>query len=251
MQLIAESYDLLRSTVGLDPAAIADVFADWNEGDLESFLIEMTADVLRHTDAATGKPFVDVVADAAEQKGTGRWTVQSALDLGRPDHRHRRGDVRAQPLGPHRAARGRPRRSSRPPRSRTPSTIDADTFVDEVRAALYASKVVAYAQGFDQIAAGAEAHGWDIDLGDVATIWRGGCIIRARFLDRITRGVRRRARPDHPADHAVLRRRRQGRRRRLARRRRDRGAGAACRHRRSPRRWPTSTACAASACPPR
>ena len=84
MQLIAESFDLLRSVLGLEPAEIADVFREWNGGDLESFLIEMTADVLEHTDAATGKPFVDVVDDAAEQKGTGRWTVQSALDLGVP-----------------------------------------------------------------------------------------------------------------------------------------------------------------------
>jgi 6-phosphogluconate dehydrogenase len=184
MQLIAESYDLLRSVAGLAPAEIADVFEDWNRGDLESFLIEMTADVLRHTDAATGSPFVDVVRDAAEQKGTGRWTVQSALDLGVPVTGIAEATF-ARSVSGHTAQREAARKvfSTSPEDERV--DVDRDTFVDQVRAALYASKVVAYAQGFDQIAAGAEAHGWDVDLGQTATIWRGGCIIRAQFLDRI------------------------------------------------------------------
>ena len=173
MQLIAESYDLLRAGVGLEPAAIADVFAGWNEGELESFLIQMTADVLRHTDAGTGEPFVDVVADAAEQKGTGRWTVQSALDLGVP-------------ITGIAEATFAEMFSTTSEGDRLSTDSSDDDFVDDVRAALYASKVVAYAQGFDQIAAGAEEHGWDIDLGEVARIWRDGCIIRARFLGRIT-----------------------------------------------------------------
>ena len=182
MQLIAESYDLLRSVLGLEPAEVADVFDEWNKGDLESFLIEMTAVVLRHTDADTGKPFVDVVRDAAEQKGTGRWTVQDALDLGVPITGIAEATF-ARALSGHTDQRA----AAREVFSTTPEQVDVDrdTFVDQVRAALYASKVVAYAQGFDQIAAGAEEHGWDIDLGEVATIWRGGCIIRARFLDRI------------------------------------------------------------------
>jgi len=187
MQLIAESYDLLRSVLGLEPAEIADVFAEWNEGDLESFLIELTADVLRHTDA-TGAPFVDVVRDAAEQKGTGRWTVQSALDLGVPVTGIAEATF-ARSLSGHTAQREAARKvfSTSPEEERVAvdGQADRDTFVDQVRAALYASKVVAYAQGFDQIAAGAEEHGWDVDLGEVATIWRGGCIIRAQFLDRI------------------------------------------------------------------
>ena len=183
MQLIAESYDLLRSIVSLDPPAIADVFAEWNEGELESFLIQMTADVLRHTDAG-GQPFVDVVADAAEQKGTGRWTVQSGLDLGVPITGIAEATF-ARSLSGHTEQRAAARKvfSTSP----EDDTVDVDdTFTDDVRAALYASKVVAYAQGFDQIAAGAEEHGWDIDLGQVASIWRDGCIIRARFLGRIT-----------------------------------------------------------------
>ncbi len=184
MQLIAESFDLLRSVLGLEPAEIADVFDDWNGGDLESFLIEMTADVLRHTDADTGRPFVDVVRDAAEQKGTGRWTVQSALDLGVPVTGIAEATF-ARSVSGHTEQRAAAREVFSTTSDGERAEVDRDTFVDQVRAALYASKVVAYAQGFDQIAAGAEEHQWDIDLGEVATIWRGGCIIRAQFLDRI------------------------------------------------------------------
>lgn len=185
MQLIAESYDLLRSVGDLEPAAVADVFADWNEGDLESFLIQMTADVLRHVDAGTGKPFVDVVADAAEQKGTGRWTVQNALELGVPVTGIAEATF-ARSLSGHTKQRAAAREVfSTSPEDHTVD-VDHEQFVDDVRAALYASKVVAYAQGFDQIAVGAEENGWEIDLGQVASIWRAGCIIRARFLGRIT-----------------------------------------------------------------
>src|SRR6476660_3941548 len=187
MQLIAEAYDLLRSVLGLEPAEIADVFREWNEGDLESFLIEMTADVLAHTDASTGKPFVDVVGDAAEQKGTGRWTVQSALDLGVPVTGIAEATF-ARSLSGHTSQRAAVREAFTDLADLDPATqrdVERGAFVDDVRAALYASKIVAYAQGFDQLAAGSQEHGWDIDLGEVATIWRGGCIIRARFLDRI------------------------------------------------------------------
>jgi len=183
MQLIAEAYDLLRHARGLEPAEIADVFRSWNEGDLESFLIEITAEVLGHVDAATGRPFVDVVLDQAEQKGTGRWTVQSALDLGVPVTGIAEA-VFARSLsgsaGQRAAARGLPGPAAAPLIG-----PEAERFVEDVRRALYASKVVAYAQGFDQITAGSASHGWDIDRGAMATIWRGGCIIRARFLDRI------------------------------------------------------------------
>jgi 6-phosphogluconate dehydrogenase len=181
MQLIAEAYDLLRHAGGLEPAQIADVFRQWNTGRLDSYLIEITAEVLAHTDAATGKPFVDVVVDQAEQKGTGRWTVQIALDLGVPVSgiaeavfsRSLSGsaDLRA-------AARGLPG-----PRA---AKLDAaEALVGDVEQALYASKIVAYAQGFNQIQAGSAEYGWNIDPGAMATIWRGGCIIRAKFLDRI------------------------------------------------------------------
>jgi 6-phosphogluconate dehydrogenase len=184
MQLIAEACDLLRRGAGLEPAAIADIFEEWNRGDLDSFLIEITAEVLRHVDADTGKPFVDVVVDAAGMKGTGTWTVQTALDLGVPvsgiaeavfarglssatDQRVAAVGKLAGPDGHH-------------------IVQDPDAFVEDVRKALYASKIIAYAQGLDVIAAGAGEYGWDIDLGAVARIWRGGCIIRAKFLNRIT-----------------------------------------------------------------
>jgi len=179
MQLIAEAYDLLRRGAGREPAEIADIFRGWNEGRLGSYLIEITAEVLAHTDAATGKPFVDVVVDEAEQKGTGRWTVQIALDLGVPVSgiaeavfaRSLSGgaDLRA-------AARGLP--------GPVP-TGASDLLVEDVEQALYASKIVAYAQGFNQIQAGSAEYDWDIDPGAMSTIWRGGCIIRAKFLDRI------------------------------------------------------------------
>jgi len=189
MQLIGEAYDLLRQGLGADPAEIGDIFAEWNTGDLESFLIEITAEVLRHTDAETGKPFIDLVVDEAGQKGTGRWTVQNALDLGVPV------------TGIAEATFARALSSSLPqreaarrvlPAGSTPLVVaDRDAFIEDVRLALYASKVVAYSQGFDQIAAASAEYGWGIDRGAMARIWRGGCIIRARFLNRITEAYER------------------------------------------------------------
>jgi len=183
MQLIAEAYDLLRHGLGMSTRELADVFGRWNSGDLESFLIEITAEVLGHTDAATGRPFVDVVEDAAEQKGTGRWTVQSALELGVPVTGIGEA-VFARSLSGHTAQREAARTALSGP-APSQGGLDRDAFVEDVRRALYASKVVAYAQGFDQIVAGSVEYGWGVDLGAMATIWRGGCIIRARFLDRI------------------------------------------------------------------
>ena len=181
MQLIAEAYDLLRQVGGHSPAAIADVFAEWNKGPLESYLIEITAEVLRQVDTKTGKPFVDIVLDEAGSKGTGVWTVQNALDLGVPV-----GGIAEAVFA--RAVSSHPEQ-----RSAVRAVVDArpevavvgHSFEDDVRSALYASKIVAYAQGFDAIIAGAAKYGWNIDKGAVATIWRGGCIIRAQFLNRI------------------------------------------------------------------
>jgi 6-phosphogluconate dehydrogenase len=186
MQLIAEAYDLIRRGTGKTPAEIADVFAEWNRGELESYLIEITAEVLRQVDADTGRPLVDVILDQAGAKGTGAWTVQTALDLGVPvsgiaeatfarslsSHPEQRSVSRELPgpadgIGEHRTGE------------------DADAFIEQVRLALYASKIVAYSQGFDEIRAGAAQYGWSIDLGAVSKIWRGGCIIRAQFLNRI------------------------------------------------------------------
>jgi 6-phosphogluconate dehydrogenase len=196
MQLIAEAYDLLRERLGATPAEIGDIFADWNTGDLESFLIEITADVLRHVDARTGRPFVDVVLDQAGQKGTGRWTVQSALDLGVPITAIAEATF-ARSLSGHPGQRAAAARAYRDAAGTAPGgAVDRDAFVEDVRRALYASKIVAYAQGFDQIRAGSEEYGWGINLAALATIWRGGCIIRARFLNRIREAYE--ADPDLP-----------------------------------------------------
>ena len=182
MQLIGEAYQLLRDAAGLSPAQIADVFTEWNAGDLDSFLVEITAEVLRQTDAKTGKALVDVIVDEAEQKGTGRWTVKSALDLGVPVTgiaeavfaRALSGSVlqRRAAAGMASGALG-----ERP--------TDAQQFITDVSQALYASKIIAYAQGFNQIQAGSDEYDWGITPGVLATIWRGGCIIRAKFLNRI------------------------------------------------------------------
>jgi len=183
MQLIAESFDLLRGAGGYSPAEIASIFRTWNTGRLDSYLIEITAEVLAHVDAS-GAPFVDVVEDAAEQKGTGRWTVQIGLDLGVPISGIAEA-VFARSLSGSSGLRAAARGLGGP--SRSPLTGAAlESFADDVEQALYASKVVAYAQGFNQIQAGGAEYGWDIDLGRVAAIWRGGCIIRAKFLNDIT-----------------------------------------------------------------
>ena len=164
-------------------AAIADIFEGWKSSDLDSYLIDITTEVLKKRDAKTGGALVDSIVDEAEQKGTGRWTAANALDLGVPltgiteavfaralsGRRKLRGE--AETLLPFQHA-GRPAR---------PSQAD----IDAVRDALYASKIIAYAQGFEQMTAASKDYGWDLKLGEVATIWRGGCIIRARFLNRI------------------------------------------------------------------
>ncbi|MCQ0020538.1 NADP-dependent phosphogluconate dehydrogenase [Actinomadura madurae] len=180
MQLIAESYDLLRHAAR--PRARRDRrgLPHLEHRRLESYLIEITAEVLAHTDASTGKPFVDVVLDQAEQKGTGRWTVQTALDLGVPVGGIAEA-VFARSVSGHAALREAAQGLPGPSRG----AVAGSGFADAVEKALYASKIVAYAQGFHEIQAGSAEYGWNIDLGAMATIWRGGCIVRARFLDRI------------------------------------------------------------------
>jgi 6-phosphogluconate dehydrogenase len=180
MQLIAEAYDLLRHGIGFTPAQIAETFRTWNTGRLDSYLIEITAEVLAHEDAQTGKPFVDIVLDQAEQKGTGRWTVQDALDLGVPVSGIAEA-VFARSLSGHADLRQASRGLPGPKRTAT----EAAEFADQVEQALYASKLVSYAQGWNMMDAGSREYDWDLDLGQIAVIWRGGCIIRAAFLDRI------------------------------------------------------------------
>jgi 6-phosphogluconate dehydrogenase len=182
MQLIAEAYDLLRQSLGYSPDQLAQIFSDWNAGDLDSFLIEITARVLSQK-TAEGTPLVDAIVDQAEQKGTGRWTVQSALDLGVPITGIAEATF-ARSVSGH-ADQREAARAALPGPGAQIQIADPALFVEDVRQALYASKVVAYAQGFDQIKAASEEFGWNIDRGAMATIWRGGCIIRAKFLDRI------------------------------------------------------------------
>jgi 6-phosphogluconate dehydrogenase len=195
MQLIGEAYQLLRDGLGLSAPQMADVFAEWNKGDLDSYLIGITAEVLRQTDAKTGKPLVDVIRDEAEQKGTGRWTVKSALDLGVPVTGIAEA-VFARALSGSVAQRTASIGLASGSLGDKPS--DADEFTEDVRQALYASKIVAYAQGFNQIQAGSAEYDWGIRPGDLATIWRGGCIIRAKFLNRIKEAF------DDDADLATL-----------------------------------------------
>ncbi|MCG6567460.1 NADP-dependent phosphogluconate dehydrogenase [Tessaracoccus sp. ZS01] len=193
MQVIGEAYDLLRRALSLSPAEIADIFEEWNKGDLDSYLMEVSVEVLRQVDARTDTPLVDVIVDAAGQKGTGAWTTQTALTLGVP----------VTGIGEATFARGL---SSSPVQREGAHRFaseaagwyieDSDAFIEDVRQALYASKLVAYSQGFNLIQAAAAEYDWDISLGDMARIWRAGCIIRARFLGEVTRAYE--GQPDLP-----------------------------------------------------
>ena len=182
MQFIGEAWTLLRA-LGLSHEEQADVFASWNRGDLDSYLIEITSEVLRKTDPRTGVPLVDVIADAAGMKGTGTWTVQSALDLGTPVNTIAESVFsRAVSSSPElRAAAGAALQGP----DGSLQVTDREDFVEAVRQALWASKVVAYAQGLDEIRMAAAEYGWKINIAEVAKIWRAGCIIRARLLERI------------------------------------------------------------------
>ena len=183
MQLIAEAYDLLKNGAGLTNAELHDVFTQWNEGDLDSFLIEITAQIFaKKDDLGTDNDLVDMVLDKAAQKGTGKWTAQNALDMGIPVTAITEA-VYARSLSAFKDQRVAASKVLPGPSGQ----IDGDkqAFINDIRDALYASKVVAYAQGFEQMLAAAKEFGWTLHPGEIATIWRGGCIIRARFLDRI------------------------------------------------------------------
>ena len=183
MQLITEAYDLFKTVYGLDASAIADIFEGWKSSDLDSYLIDITTEVLKKRDAKTGGALVDSIVDEAEQKGTGRWTAANALDLGVPLTAITEA-VYARALSGRRKLRGEAERLLPHKQPGRLNASQAD--IDAIRDALYASKIVAYAQGFEQMTAASKDYGWDLKLGEVATIWRGGCIIRARFLNRIT-----------------------------------------------------------------
>jgi 6-phosphogluconate dehydrogenase len=194
MQAIAETYDLLGRGVGLDAERISDVMAEWNRGPLDSYLLEITIDILRVGDPATGRPLVESILDAAEQKGTGRWTAMTALELGVPAPSIGAA-VDARVLSSRReerlAASGR---LQGPP---TMSPTDRDAVTAAVRDALYASRIVAFAQGMDLIGAASREYGWAIDRAEVARVWTGGCIIRSRLLEPVRRAFLER--PDLPS----------------------------------------------------
>ncbi|MFB0833073.1 NADP-dependent phosphogluconate dehydrogenase [Arthrobacter halodurans] len=182
MQVIGEAYDLLRSGAGIGPAEQAGIFEEWNKGELASFLIEITAEVLAHVDAKTGAPFVDVIVDSAGQKGTGRWTVVSALELGSPVSAIAE-SVFARGLSSQRDQRSRAQGALAGGEAEVQLPVE---FVEDVRQALYASKLVSYAQGLDMLTSAAAEYGWDLKLDEIASLWRGGCIIRAELLKEIT-----------------------------------------------------------------
>ncbi|MCC6454393.1 MAG: NADP-dependent phosphogluconate dehydrogenase [Caldilineaceae bacterium] len=194
MQLIAEAYDILQGALGLEAAELADIFSEWNRGELDSFLIEITAQIFRRIDEETGRPLVDMVLDKAAQKGTGKWTSQDALDLGAPIPTINSAVVGRiiSSLKDERVAASK----VLPAHAQEKYTGDKAALIDAVRQALYASKISAYAQGMAMLGMASQEYGYELNLGDVAAIWRAGCIIRARFLNHITEAFARQ--PDLP-----------------------------------------------------
>lgn len=190
MQMICEAYDLMRGLSGMSAPEIGEVFAEWNRGDLDSFLVEITADVLKQKDPATGKPFVDVVLDTAGQKGTGKWTSVNALDMGVP------APTVAEAVFSRCLSAVKEERVAASAILSGPSANyqgDRNELVAAIRDALYCSKICSYAQGFQLMREAQKEYGWQLNFGQIAQIWRGGCIIRARFLQKITEAFARQA----------------------------------------------------------
>ena len=184
MQMICEAYDLMRNILGLNPGEMGDIFSEWNKGELDSFLIDITADILKQTDPITGKPFVDVVLDSAGQKGTGKWTSVNALDMGTPAPTVAEA-VFARCLSAVKEERVAASLICKGPK--IPSfSGDSDDLIEAIRQALYASKICSYAQGFQLMREAQKEYSWSLDFGAIAQIFRGGCIIRAAFLQKIT-----------------------------------------------------------------
>jgi 6-phosphogluconate dehydrogenase len=182
MQLISEAYFLMRELLGMPASGMHQVFEEWNQGDLNSYLIEITADILRKNDAETSRPMVDLVMDHAGQKGTGKWTAQEALELG----------ISVPSIAEAVFARcisaikdERVVASSELVGPNGSGEYDKVELLEDIQAALYVSKICAYAQGFALLKAASVEYGWDLSFGEIALLWRGGCIIRAQFLNRI------------------------------------------------------------------
>lgn len=183
MQLISESYFILKHIVGLSSDELHEVFSEWNKGELDSYLIEITADIFTKKDEETGKPLVDVILDKAGQKGTGKWTSQSALDLGVPLPIITE-SVFARFISSVKEERVKASKLLAGPEAK-PAAENKEELIEAVRKALFMSKICSYAQGFAQMKAASEEYGWDLKYGDIAMIFRGGCIIRAAFLQKI------------------------------------------------------------------
>jgi len=183
MQLICEAYYIMANAMGMNAPEMHAAFKKWNEGELNSYLIEITADILSKTDPDTGKPMVDIIMDKAGQKGTGKWTSESALDLGVPAPTIAEA-VFARCISAIKQERVAAAKKLKGPRSRK-VTAKKEEFIEDIRKALYASKVCSYAQGFALMKEAAKENGWTLDMGKIAMIWRGGCIIRAQFLHHI------------------------------------------------------------------
>jgi 6-phosphogluconate dehydrogenase len=182
MQLICEAYFMMREALGLSNDELYDVFAEWNRGDLDSYLIEITRDIFSVKDGDTGEFLVDKILDRAGAKGTGKWMSQLALDLGVPSTLVTEA-VYARCLSAMKESRVRASKVLTGPTGKYDG--DVREFIEQIRQALYASKICSYAQGFVQLQHAAQEHDWPLDYGNCALLWRGGCIIRAKFLDRI------------------------------------------------------------------
>ena len=182
MQMICEAYLLMARVLELTTDEMHDVFTEWNEGELDSYLIEITRDILAKKDPETGKPMVDVILDTAGQKGTGKWTSQAALDLGIPAQTIAEA-VFARTMSAIKEERVSASKVLTGPDIRFDG--DKKIFIEMIRKALYASKICSYAQGYQLMRAASEEHGWNLDFGNIAVLWRGGCIIRAQFLGKI------------------------------------------------------------------
>ena len=248
MQLICEAYFMLKHALGLTNDELYDVFAEWNRGELDSYLIEITRDIFSVKD--DGDRRVPGRPDPGHGRRQGHGQVDEPVGArpGRAQHAGDRGRLRPLPLG----AEGRPRAGQQGAHRarRASTTATAQEFIEQVRQALYASKICSYAQGFVQLQAAAEEHDWPLNFGDIALLWRGGCIIRAVFLDRIKEAFD----ADPKLENLLLAPYFTGRRREgpggLAARGRPRPSSWASPCRPSPRRWPTTTATAASGCRP-
>jgi len=189
IQLICEAYAILKDILEMQAPELADVFAEWNKGELDSYLIQITSEIFRKIDPDTGRPLVDMILDKAGQKGTGIWTLQSAIRQSVVISTINAA-VEARVISSRKEEREAASKILPQPRARK-FTGNRTRFVDAIRDALYASKIVSYAQGMELLRSGSTEYKWNLNLGDIATIWRGGCIIRAKFLNRIVEAYQR------------------------------------------------------------